>query len=189
MVVLVLVLTAFVASVGGGLALLANTERRIASAHLRSVQTHYAAEAAVQLAIDAIADSPQSPLWPAAGPVPALGGGSRVMAIAAGETVDLDARTGELNRDAARRWALGPDTPRWRLAGWGRMPGLPQSSSRVAVWVADDVMDADGVPGEDLNGTLMIRGEAFGPGGAGHAVTAHVRREAGLVRTMSWREE
>lgn len=189
MLILVLMLTACVASLGGGLALLANTERRIASTHLRSVQIHYAAEAAAQLAIDAISDNPHSSHWPSAGPVPTLGGGSRVMAIEAGGTVDLDARTAELNRDASRRWALGPDTPRWRLAGWGELPGLPRSPRRVAVWLADDVMDADGVPGEDRNGMLVIHAEAYGPMGAARAVTAHVRRQDGQVRTVSWRVE
>ena len=110
------------------------------------------------------------------------------MAIAAGETVDLDARTAELNAEATRQWPLGPDTPRWRLVGWGRLPALGPSR-RVAVWIADDVMDADGMPGEDRNGMLMIHVEAFGARGAAHVVAAHVQREAGTVRTVSWREE
>lgn len=187
MLILVLILTACVASLSGGLALLADTERRIASAQLRSVQVHYAAEAVVQLAMGAISANPHSSLWPSTGPVASLGGGSRVMAIAGGQAVDLDARTAELNRDAARRWTLGPDTPRWRLAGWGQLPGVPQSQRRVAVWIADDVMDADGTPGVDRNGVLMIRGEAFGPGGAARAVLAHVVRKDGRVLTVSWR--
>lgn len=187
MLILVLILTACVASLAGGLALLADTERRIASTQLRSVQVHYAAEAAVQLAIASISDSPLSTLWPSAGTVSPLGGGSRIMAIAGGETVDLDTRTADLDRDAARRWPLGPDTPQWRLAGWGSLPGVPQSQRRVAVWIADDVMDADGKPGEDSNGVLMVRGEAFGPGGAAHSVVAHVMRKDGRVLTVSWR--
>ena len=189
MLILVLMLTACVASISGGLALLADTERRIASTQLRSVQAHYAAEAAVHLAADAISGDARSSLWPSAGQVSTLGGGARVMAIAGGETVDLDARTADLNREMSRRWPLGPDTPRWRLAGWGALPGLPQSSRRVAVWIADDVMDADGTPAEDRNGLLVIRGEAFGPGGAAHVAVAHVIREDGRVRTVSWRVE
>jgi hypothetical protein len=156
---------------------------------LQSVQVTYAAGAAARLAIDAISRSPESEFWPAGGTIPALGGGAKVMAIAAGETVDLSARTAELNGDATRLWPVGPDTPRWRLAGWGRLPDLPASFRRVAVWIADDVMDADGLPGEDRNGMLMIHVEAFGPRGAAHVVTAHVKREADTVRTISWREE
>jgi hypothetical protein len=189
MVMIVLVLTLCVASLSGGLALLGHTELRIASAHMRAVQTAYAADAAAHLAIDAVSRLPDWALWPSAGTVPSLGSGARIMAIAAGEVVDLDARTVELNRDAARRWPLGMDTPRWRLVGWGRLPELPVSSLRVAVWVADDVMDADGIPSADLNGMLMIRGEAFGQGGAARAVVAHVKREAGRVTTVSWRED
>jgi len=189
MVMMVLLLTVCVASLSGGLALLGHTERRIASAHLKAVQTSYAASAAVQLAIDAVARSPLSAQWPSVGTVAALGSAAPIMAVAPGETVDLNARTAELDRDAARRWPLGLDTPRWRLVAWGRLPALPASSMRIAIWIADDVMDGDGIPGTDLNGMLMIRAEAFGQGGAARVVVAHVRREAGLVRTVSWREE
>lgn len=188
MVMLVLLLTAAVASLAGGLAVVGHTEQRVATAHLRSAQTAYAAEAAVRLAMDAISRDSTSLLWPSEGPIPALPGGSRIMAIAAGETVNLDARTAELNGDAAQQWPIGADTPRWRLAAWGRLPDLG-SSRRVAVWIADDVMDADGIPGEDRNGMLMIHVEAFGPRGAAHVVAAHVRREAGAARTVAWREE
>lgn len=189
MVIVVLVLTLSVASLSGGLSLLGNTERRIANAHLRALQTAYAADAGARLAIDAVARQPDSALWPSVGTVPSLTSGSRIMAIAAGETVDLDARTTELNGDAGSRWPLGTDTPRWRLAAWGVLPGLPASTPRVAVWVADDVMDRDGRAGEDANGMLMIRVEAFGQGGAARALVVHVKREAGLVRTFSLKED
>ena len=103
MVMMVLLLTVCVASLSGGLALLGHTERRIASAHLKAVQTSYAASAAVQLAIDAVARSPLSAQWPSVGTVAALGSAAPIMAVAPGETVDLNARTAELDRDAARR--------------------------------------------------------------------------------------
>jgi len=189
MVMMVLVLTVCVASLSGGLALLGHTELRIASAHLRAVQTAYAASAAAHLAVAAVAGQPLSDQWPSAGTVAALGVAAPVMAIAPGETVDLAARTAELDRDASLRWPLGPDTPRWRLVAWGQLPQLPGSPARIAIWIADDVMDGDGIPGTDRNGMLMIRAEAFGQGGAARAVVAHVRREAGLVRTVSWREQ
>jgi hypothetical protein len=188
MVMLVLLLTSAVASLAGGLAVVGHTEQRIATAHLRGVQTLYAADAAARLAIDAISRNSGSLLWPASGTIPALPGGSKIMAIAAGETVDLEARTADMNTEAAQQWPLGPDTPRWRLVGWGRLPGLA-AARRVAVWIADDVMDADGIPGEDRNGVLMIHVEAFGPRGAARVVSAHVKREADAVRTVSWREE
>ena len=188
MVMLVLLLTAFVSSLAGGLAVVGHTERRIATTHLRGLQTSYAAHAAATLGIDAISQDPSSTLWPSVGTIPALPGGARIMAIGPGETVNLDARTVELNQDAVRKWPLGPNTPLWRLAGWGLLPDLP-ASRKVAVWIADDVMDGDGIPGEDRNGMLMIHVEAYGPRGAAHMVTAHVSRESGTVRTVSWREE
>ena len=128
---------------------------------------------------------------PASGDVGGLTAGSRAMAVGPGEIVDLDALTLELNQAAARDWSLGADTPRWRLMGWGRLPIAPADAApaapRVAMWVADDVMDRDGAAGEDANGVIMIRAEAFAAGGAARAVTAHLKREAGRVRVLSWR--
>src|SRR5688572_5447612 len=115
MVMLVLLLTGAVASLAGGLAVMGHTEQRVATAHLRSAQITYAAEAAARLALDAISRDSGSLQWPSQGSIPALPGGSKIMAIGAGETVDLEARTAELNADAAQRWPVGADTPRWRL--------------------------------------------------------------------------
>ena len=191
MMLLVTTLTLGVASLCGGLAVLAHTERVIATAHLRAVQTAYAAEAAGRLAVATVSLAPESSHWPASGDVGGLAGGSRSMAIGPGEIVDLDARTLELNQAASRDWPLGADTPQWRLMGWGRLPVAPAGPSstapRVAMWVADDVMDRDGAAGEDENGVIMIRAEAFAVGGAARAVVAHVRREADRVRVLSWR--
>ena len=191
MMLLVMTLTLGVASLCGGLAVLAHTERVIANAHLRAVQTAYAAEAAGRLAVAAVSLAPESSRWPGLGDVGGLTAGSRSMAVAPGEIVDLDARTLELNQAAARDWPLGADTPRWRLMGWGRLPIAPAdaapSAPRVAMWVADDVMDRDGAAGDDENGVMMIRAEAFASGGAARVVIAHVRREAGRVRVLSWR--
>lgn len=188
MMMLVLLLTACVGSLGAGLAMVGHTERRIAATHLRGVQTSYTADAAVRLAIEAISQDASSSMWPGSGSVPGLGGGSLVMAIASGEAIDLVSRTAELDADAAQKWPVGANVPEWRLAGWGSVTGLPVSSRRVAVWVADDVMETDGLPAEDGNGMLMIHVEAYGPRGAAHRVTVHVQREAGTVRTVSWRE-
>lgn len=187
MVMLVLVLTLCVVSLGGGLVSVSHTERQIAHTHLRAIQVAYAADAAAHLAVSAVARNSASSSWPASGTVPALGGGSTVITIAAGETVDLGLRTTELNQEAAGQWPLGADTPRWRLAGWGRLPEWP-SAVRVAVWVADDVTETDGSWSEDSNGLLMIRVESFGPSGAGRAVVAHIRREPDSARIVSWRE-
>lgn len=190
MMLLVTTLALGVASLCGGLAVLAHTERVIAHTHLRAVQTAYAADAAGRLAVAAVALAPESARWPSSGDVGGLTAGSRSMAVGPGELVDLDARTLELNQAAARDWPLGADTPRWRLMGWGRLPIAPAGAApaaRVAMWVADDVMDRDGAADDDANGVIMIRGEAFAAGGAAHAVIAHVRRESGRVRVLSWR--
>jgi hypothetical protein len=191
MMLLVVMLTLCVASLSGGLAMLAHTEQRIANAHLRAAQVAYASEAAVRLAVDTVAQAPAFPRWPASGMVGSLAGGARAMAVAPGELVDLDARTMDLNQAALRDWPRGADTPQWRLMGWGRLPGLSTGAAelapRVAVWVADDIRDADGAAGEDANGALMLRAEAYGAGGAMRALLVHITRDTAGVRVLSWR--
>jgi len=127
MVLIVLVLTVCVASLCGGLALLGHTERRIAHAHLRAVQTAYAASAAANLAIDAVARQPLSTLWPSAGTVSALGPSAPVMAIWPGETIDLVARTVEWT---PKPLAAGRSGPIHLAGGWSPGAGCPSYQPR-----------------------------------------------------------
>lgn len=190
MVILVVLVTLCVASLGGGLALLSQTEAAIAGAQARTVQTGYAADAAARLAMAAIGTAPVSPAWPRVGALPGLTSAAPMMAIGPGAVMDVEARTDELNREAARRWPAGPDTPVWRLMGWGRLPiAGEQPVPHVAVWVADDVWDADADPGTDHNGVLMVRAEAVGVAGASRAVLLRIVRSASGVNLVSWRED
>lgn len=62
------------------------------------------------------------------------------------------------------------DNPRWRLIGYSPMAdiietGTVLSPMYVAVWIADDQAESDGDPTKDANGVLLMRAQAFGPGG------------------------
>jgi hypothetical protein len=99
-----------------------------------------------------------------------------------------------------RPW--GRNNPRWRLFAYSPLesllpPGAVPSAFYVLVLVGDDGAENDGDPGVDGGapvggeasnpgaGGLLLRAEAFGPGGAHGAVELAIRRS---VRVLSWRE-
>jgi hypothetical protein len=104
----------------------------------------------------------------------------------------------------SRPW--GPNNPRWRLYMNGTLGSLAsgqvvRSSCYLVVLVADDPSETDGNPLRDGvagqnpgAGVLLVRSEAFGPGGAHKVIEATVARpggQAGLaagVRMVAWRE-
>jgi hypothetical protein len=99
-----------------------------------------------------------------------------------------------------RPW--GRNNPRWRLYAYAPLQSLlpgggASSSFYVVLLVGDDGAENDGEPevdggaavtGEPTNpgaGALVLRAEAFGPGGAQGSVELSIRRS---VRVVSWRE-
>jgi hypothetical protein len=99
-----------------------------------------------------------------------------------------------------RPW--GPNNPRWRLYAYAPLQsllpaGASPSSFYVLLLVGDDGGENDADPGVDGGapvtgepanpgaGALVLRAEAFGPGGAQGSVELSIRRS---VRVVSWRE-
>ncbi len=185
MMVLVLTLTLVVASLAGGLAVVAHTERQIAAAHERTVELGYAAEAAVLRGVATLRGLADWTLVPGGPFETALSSGPRVFWVPP-DRLDLDARTTTMNASLARQFPLGANTPRWRLVGWGRDPDAV-TPIMVAIWVADDVNDADADARRDRNGRLVVRGEALSTAASGLVVDAHVVRDDAGVRVVSWR--
>jgi PilX N-terminal len=108
---------------------------------------------------------------------------------------DMDAITEE------RPW--GMSNPRWMLYAYAPLrdllpPATIDSPFYVMAWVGDDPSENDGDPTRDGTadtnpgrGILMLRSDAFGPGGAHHVVEAAVARsDPGTmgVRLLSWHE-
>jgi hypothetical protein len=103
----------------------------------------------------------------------------------------------------SRPW--GPNNPRWRLYMHGPLGSLApgrilRSSCYVVILVGDDPSETDNDPLRDgaagLNpgaGALVLRSEAFGPGGAHRVIEATVVRpgiQSGAtagVRLVAWR--
>jgi hypothetical protein len=184
------------AGVGHGLILLTNTEYAIAANQQAGVEALYAADAALARGVS---DIRRAPDWTAVLSGTALSGfldGTRVPRLPSGETMDLDARTAELQAQAATDpW--GPNNPSWRLFAYGPLQGLGggiRSRAYAAVWVADDPAEVDGNPSIDSNRVLLLRVEAFGPHRAVRRLTATVGVPSGDLsgdlrpRVLSWRE-
>lgn len=191
---LIMALLVIVCLTGLGLGLIA------AGASERQVSANVFAVAAVGLAADAVLEGVITEV----GTVPdwtTLLNGSRLSQFNAGAhtvmtpsrtTLDLDVVTGEIQADTAAIYPVGANTPVWRLFGWGSLAVLAglepaASTAYVAVWVADDPADADGIAAADANGVIMLHGEAFGHGAARAAAEAVIKRTAAGVRVLSWR--
>ena len=105
---------------------------------------------------------------------------------------DMDAVT------AQRPW--GPNNPRWQLYAYGRLKGLLPNEAidspyYVSVLVGDDPSETDARPLEDGHaagaGILVLRAESFGPRGVHMSVEMTVARPAtgqSGLRVLSWRE-
>jgi len=81
-----------------------------------------------------------------------------------------------------RPW--GANNPRWRMFASGPLDaivptGTVNSPFYVAVMVADDPSEADNDPARDSNGVVLMRAEAFGPGGSHRGIEATLARAQG----------
>lgn len=113
------------------------------------------------------------------------------------QTVDLEAERRSMQTRTDATSTVGANTPRWQLFGWGRLddvlPAGVESNSplAVAVWVADDEAEVDGLPARDANGAVWVRAVAYGPRAGRRVVEGLVLREGvgmGLLRRAIWRE-
>ena len=169
-------------ALAGALVPLASTEIAIAANHRRATQTFYAAEAALEWAVQELqavgswdgilGGSTWSRLWGPTLRPPVVGGG----------VLDLSGLTHELTRRGAGRDGAGRGLG-WRLYGHGPLAAiLPVDPSNgqltVVVWVADDdgVDETDGDPDRDQNGVVMLHAAAFGPHRTQRAVQATLAR-------------
>ena len=202
-----LIVMAIVAAMGLGLALTTSLEPLAAANYEANRSARLAAEAGVAIAVHELAgiadwDLVLAGLTGSA----ALDQGSIDVDLPDGSRAGLDELTAratcgrpgacqESDRvafTAERPW--GPNNPRWRVFGHGRLDRLvPQGAGLppvvVVVWVADDPADVDGDPladsGIGAGGVwrpggcvLAVRAEAFGARFAHCTVVATVARPA-----------
>jgi hypothetical protein len=175
-------------ALGAAVIMVSNTESRIADNYRNSQEALYAADAAAERVVQ---DLLMIPRWNdilngtaksafvdgTIGGQKTLPGGGRVTLCC-----DANTATGQLQAETTTANLWGPDNPSWRLFAWGPvsqlLPGVVRSPMYVAVWIADDPAEDDGNPAADVNGTLTVHAEAYGPSGTRKVVEVTVARTA-----------
>lgn len=80
---------------------------------------------------------------------------------------------------AERPW--NANNPRWRLIGYSPLAdvietGTVLSPMYIGIWIADDQSETDNDPSTDANGVLLMRAQAFSPGGGSSVVEVTIGR-------------
>lgn len=191
-----LMATMLLTALGMAAVLVSNTEGMITANYRRSSEGIYAADAAVEMAVQ---DLLMVPRWNdviSGGTVGAAdvssmtgsfvyGDANAVFNLPSGGTVSLCCTDGSVSyqlqneTNTANLW--GTNNPSWRLYAWGPLSRiLPtqtvESDAFVAVWVADDPSETDNNPAADSNGVLTLHAEAYGSGGMRKIVEVTVAR-------------
>jgi Tfp pilus assembly protein PilX len=175
-------------ALGAAVIMVSNTEVRIADNYRNSQEALYAADAAAERVVQ---DLLMIPRWNdilngTAKSAFVDGGMSDPKTLPSGGRVTLccgtNTATGQLQAETTTANLWGPNNPSWQLFAWGPLgdilPGGIRSQMYVAVWVADDPAEIDGVPAADVNGTLTVHAEAYGPSGTRKVVEITVARTA-----------
>jgi hypothetical protein len=181
-IVIALVATVMLTSLGLGVLLLSNTEGSIASNYRAGNETLYAADAAVERVVQ---DLLLVPRWNdiLTGTVQSsFVDSSTTPTLPSNVPINLTSMTAEIQAqsDATSPWAA--NNPVWRLFAYGPMNDLLgnaaiiQSQSYLAVWIADDPADGDNNPAADSNGVLTLLAQAIGHSGTIRAVEVTVAK-------------
>ena len=189
-ILLALIAAALLSALGLGLSLLADTERQVAANDVLNDECLYAANAALERAVQDLALNADWNGIVSGAVTSAFADGTHQSKLSALRTIDLDGVTANLQ--SASHAAFGPAGPVWHLFAWGPLSemaaGRIRSTQYIAVWVADDSSETDGNPGIDSNATLAVHAESYGSAGPRRIIDATVTRVApGALRMVSWR--
>ena len=170
-------------ALGTALMLTTITETRIASSYGAGIETFYAAEAAIERAMEDLRTIPD---WSRLSSSATLStfvdgqpGGARTLAD--GTTINLGDATNAVQGGDGRSWRLFAFGPLAGLLPAGRM----ESRAYVVVWVAE-------APSARDAGSLALLARAYGPQGVQRALevvvgTTDLNGSRG-IRVLSWRE-
>lgn len=152
-----LLLTLVLSAMLAGSALVAGVERRTAAAYRVSAALRIAASGGIALAAEELERRDWGPLL--------AGAGSDAWMLPGSPGADVPALSAALRRETMMVTAHGADTPVWQVVAhvpWARVAGPEGNGARgdLVVWVADDWEEADGEPGEDRNGRVLVRAAA-----------------------------
>jgi PilX N-terminal len=170
-------------ALGAAVVMVSSTETAISSNYRNGQEALYAADAAVERVVQ---DLLMIPRWndilsgtSQSGFVD--GSGTTQKMLPGGGVITLTSATNELQSVTDTQNLWGANNPRWQLFAWGPLGDmLPNnqidSPMYLAVWVADDPAETDGNPLADMNGTLTLHAEAYGPNGSRKVVEVTVAR-------------
>jgi hypothetical protein len=196
----VLLISSLVFTMALGLSVVVSVDQLVVRNHRESMALLHAAEAGIELAARAVA---QTTAWDlvlsGAFQAPGSDGApTGVRLLEGGEPLDLTTQTHLLNCGMPvacgvpelqavtvdRPW--GADNPHWQLFLYGPIgtfaPYRFAGRVYVLVWVADDGREVDGNPDVDGtlgmpgHGVLRVRADAFGRGGGRRAIEAELVR-------------
>jgi Tfp pilus assembly protein PilX len=190
-VVLALVVVLLLAALAFATVMTTDVERMSAASEPNRLAVAYAADAALERAIQELQAPPD---WTSAlggGVTSALREGGATMW---GQSIDVTAMTSELQAETDAAEARGADTTRWQLFLSGTLsamvPGRPREVLPYLVaWVGDDLAESDGNPMVDSNRTIRVHARAVGPRDARADREAVLRRDedGGVGRVVEWR--
>jgi hypothetical protein len=198
--IITLLILALIGAIAAALIVTTTTETLISGSHRASHEAFYAADAALERTIAALAAMPD---W---SPVVAEAPGNLVAGFSDGQARPVAPDGGALDlaaltalRQATSDTVSGPgvygaDSPRWQLFAHTRLQDLIPKDivsppAYLLIWVADDGADGDGDAHRDANAAVLLYAEAHGPAGARRAVEAAVMRTPeGAVRVLGWKE-
>jgi hypothetical protein len=180
-IIIALIATVLLSSLGLGLVLMSNTEGAIASNFRSGSETLYAADAAVERVVQDILLVPRWNDILTGAAKSAFVDDSLTPTTPLGELLNLTSMTAEVQAqsDATAPW--GANNPQWRLFAYGPLEQLTgtgnvRSSAYVIVWVADDPSEDDDDPTADVNGVLTLFAQAIGAGGGLRGVEVTVAK-------------
>lgn len=187
--IIALMATMLLTALGMTLVLTSNTETMISANYRNSQEALYAADAAVERVVQDLlmiprwndiltAGSPAQLAYTRSGFIDTT---TTVSIPNSGQSINLITATQNLQSSTDTMNLWGPNNPAWRLFAYGRMQDiLPNnaidSGMYLAVWVADDPADNDSNPSADVNGTLTLHAEAYGPSGTRKVIEVTVAR-------------
>jgi hypothetical protein len=196
-VMVALVATLLLGTLGGGLVTLTTTETAVAANFRDGAEALYAADSGAEHVVRELQASLAWNDWLNGTIGSSLSDGTLTPTLPSNRVVNLTTLTAGLQAesDAAADW--GPNNPRWQLAAHApvnqMLSGAAAVPAYVAVWIADDPSEIDGDPARDANGIVLLRAGALGRSAASRSVELVVARRAtggaGTpgVRILSWR--
>jgi hypothetical protein len=179
--VIALLATVLLTTMGLGLLMMSGTETAIAANYRSANETFYAADAAVERVVQDVLIAPRWNDLLTGAMQSGFVDDTLTPTTPGGEQLNLTTMTTDLQAQADATNPWGANNPQWHLFAYGPLSqllgqGSLQSNSYIAVWIADDPSETDDNPSNDSNGVIAVYALAMGPKGTRRAVEVTVAK-------------